>query len=179
MKKLKMVAFAILASLFVVSCTKDDEPTTQVLLSGKWEFMQTGNIDSTGNETLYNWIGECDSKKDYIQFLVGNVLRESYYYTNCTQTTDYNGTWSFEDKTITVVNSEIFDSKNLEIVELTATTLKVKFPYRNNKKIVADGAPKDSTVPVKETVSPGVVIPVKETVVTYTHEVYVFSKVAN
>ncbi|WP_418263551.1 lipocalin family protein [Flavobacterium faecale] len=128
MKNLKMLMLALMVSLFVVSCSKDDDPTTQDLLVGKWEFMQSGYVDTTGKETLYDWDSDCETKKDYLQFLGGTVLKESYY-DDCSNTVDYNGTWTLNDKTITTANSDEFGSRNLEIVELTDTVLKVRFPY--------------------------------------------------
>lgn len=128
MKNLKMLMLAFMVSLFVVSCSKDDDPTTQDLLVGKWEFMQSGYIDSTGKETLYDWSGDCDTKKDYIEFLEGNVLREIFYY-DCTKTYESLEQWNLTDKTISTVNSDEFGSRNLEIVELTNSLLKVRFPY--------------------------------------------------
>lgn len=129
MKNLKMLMLALMVSLFVVSCSKDEDPSTQELLTGKWEFMQSGTVDTTGKETLYDWSGECDTKKDYLQFLEGNVLRESYHYYDCSDTNEFLGQWSLTDKTIAIVDSKEFGSRNLEIVELTNSLLKVRFPY--------------------------------------------------
>lgn len=136
MKNLKMLAFAILVSLSIVSCSKDDdnEPTTQELLSGKWEFVENGRIDDTGAETLYDWEGGCSDNNDFIQFSEGNVLTEGYYY-GCDDYDDYSGTWSLNNKTITVADSYEFADGNLEIIELTDSKLKIKFPYGNDRKI--------------------------------------------
>ena len=53
MKKMKMFTVAFIASLFTVSCTKDEANNQEpVTIEGKWEFTQEGNT-TKGVEKLY------------------------------------------------------------------------------------------------------------------------------
>lgn len=158
MKKMKMFTVALLASLVTISCTKDEANNQEsVTIEGKWEMTQYGTT-TKGVEKLGPWENNCPSKKDNIQFLNGGVYKEvSNDGCEAIAMFETNGNWTLNDKSLVVSKSNEFSpGSTLEILELTATTLKIKVTPRVDKKAVAS--------PV--VVTPVVATPVGATVVT-------------
>lgn len=125
MKNLKMFAAAIIALLFMVSCSKDEEAlTTSELLIAKWGFTEFGRIYDSGTVNSSSW-GCTD---DYIQFSNNFSSTESYADgTDCSDKDTSTGTWSLVDGKLRFSGSSIFyNNQDYEIIELTNTILKIK-----------------------------------------------------
>jgi hypothetical protein len=110
------------------SCSKDDEstPTTTVAsLEGKWQFTKEGEI-TNNQEVLVDYQHTSGCTKDYTEFLSGNIIKDHYFDNpNCQETID-TGTWNRTNNSV-VLTYPNQPNTNLEILELTSTTLKVKF----------------------------------------------------
>lgn len=120
MKKLTIFAFFV---AILSSCNNDDTTTSVTenpTIVGKWEFSKEGTI-SNGQEVMENYINECSTKKDYIQFLESGVYNDYFYGTNCAELVD-TGNWTKSGNMLTNVT----ENETVEILELTATSLKIK-----------------------------------------------------
>jgi hypothetical protein len=121
MKKLTIFAFFV---AILSSCNNDDTTTTVTenpTIVGKWEFSKEGTLSSNGQEVMENYINECSTKKDYIQFLESGVYNDYFYGTNSAELVD-TGNWSKSGNMLTNVT----ENETVEIIELTATSLKIK-----------------------------------------------------
>lgn len=121
MKKLTIFAFFV---AILSSCNNDDTTTTVTenpTIVGKWEFSKEGTLSSNGQEVMENYINECSTKKDYIQFLESGVYNDYFYGTNCSELVD-TGNWTKSGNMLTNVT----ENETVEIIELTATSLKIK-----------------------------------------------------
>lgn len=139
MKKMKLFTVAFIASLFITSCTKDEANDQEsVTIEGKWEMTQYGTT-TKGVEKLGPWENDCPSKKDNIQFLNGGVYKEvSHDGCEAIAMFETNGNWTLNDKSLVVSKSNEFSpGSTLEILELTATTLKIKVTPREIKAIAS------------------------------------------
>jgi hypothetical protein len=110
-----------------LSCSKDDStPVAEVYsIEGKWQFTKEGTI-TNNQEVLTNYQHTSGCTKDYTEILAGNVIKDHYFDNpNCQETID-TGTWSRSNNSFVIYHSGQPDI-NTEIMELTSTTLKVKF----------------------------------------------------
>ena len=157
MKKMKMFTVAFIASLFIVSCTKDESPaatvtpTSQELISTEWLKPKWGYIYPSGNEVLYDYSVRCESNKDYLQVTNDGKFKEKYSAKDCKTYSEYSGNWSLTDKKLTVSYADFFDGyTNWEIIELTDKVLKIKAPYNRSivKKMSSNLALVKEEVPV-------------------------------
>jgi len=122
--------FLLLSTLFLgfSSCSKDDDTTQTtdtISIEGKWQFTREGEI-TNNQEVLVDYQHTTGCTKDYIEFLSGNVIKDHYFDNpNCRETID-TGTWNKNNNSV-VLTYPNQPNTNLEILELTNTTLKVKF----------------------------------------------------
>lgn len=126
MKKLKqLVLLFLVASVTLVSCNKDDDGDS-ASIEGSWEFSKVGTILS-GQEFLVDYDHTTGCNKDYTEIIAGGTLKDHYFEdfgSGCEEDID-NGSWSRSGNTITVNFSG--DVTTAEILELSNTTLKLKF----------------------------------------------------
>ncbi|MET2996876.1 lipocalin family protein [Flavobacterium columnare] len=129
LKNLFLVLSILLLGLS--SCSKDDDstPITSVAsLEGKWQLTKEGGIINN-QEVLTDYQHTSGCAKDYMEFLSGNITKEHYFKNpNCQETID-TGTWNKTNNSvvITFTNVPTPTNVNFEILELTSTTLKMKF----------------------------------------------------
>lgn len=131
MKNLKLLS-AVFAFVFAFSsCSKDDDKvlTKQEMLTGKWEFSKTGYITDAGVETIGDYSHACTTQKDFYQFSAGGIFKEEYYsYNDCSLDLS-TGKWSLSENKLSITFDGSVGSESYEIIELTSTTLKLKYIY--------------------------------------------------
>ena len=124
MKNFKQLVLVFLvATATLVSCNKDDD-SSSAAIEGKWEYTQETN--ELGVLEDYSHTVGCN--KDYVEILAGGVLNDVYYETYADVVCDesiYTAAWSRSGNTLTVTG--FGESNTAEILELTQTTLKVKY----------------------------------------------------
>lgn len=127
MIKLKRFIFILnILMIGFVSCSKNDDNETVVAptIEGKWQFTKEGEINNN-QEILTDYQHTSGCTKDYTEFLSGSVIKDHYFDNpNCQETID-TGAWSKNNNNLTLTYPGQ-STVNLEIVELTNTTLKVK-----------------------------------------------------
>ncbi|WP_444647567.1 lipocalin family protein [Flavobacterium columnare] len=127
LKNLFLVLSILLLGLS--SCSKDDDstPITSVpSLEGKWQFTKDGGIINN-QEVLTDYQHTSGCAKDYIEFLSGNIIKEHYFdILNC-QEVIYTGTWNKTNNSGVITYTNDPTNVNFEILELTSTTLKMKY----------------------------------------------------
>ncbi|WP_146917251.1 lipocalin family protein, partial [Flavobacterium columnare] len=65
--------------------------------------------------------------KDYMEFLSGNIIKEHYFdLLNCKEVI-YTGTWNKTNNSGVITYTDDPTNVNFEILELTSTTLKMKY----------------------------------------------------
>jgi len=121
MKKITL----LLIALSIFGCSKKDvsEEIPAPTIEGKWQFTKEGGIVS-GQEVLTDYQHSAGCTKDFTEILTGGVLKDHYFNSSCTESVD-TGTWVKNNTTLTL-NYPGESPTNAEILELTATTLKVK-----------------------------------------------------
>ena len=121
MKKITL----LLIAFCIFGCSKKDVseeiPTTSI--EGKWQFYKEGGIVS-GQEVLTDYQHSAGCTKDFTEILAGGVLKDHYFNSSCTESID-TGNWVKNNTTLTLTYPGETPT-NAEILELTATTLKVK-----------------------------------------------------
>lgn len=134
--KLRRLLFALMvATLGFVSCSKSDSNSDQpvVTLEGKWQFTKEGTI-ANNQEVLNNYEHTAGCTKDYIEILTSNVVKDHYFDNpNCQETID-TGSWTKNNNFLTIVYPNI--TVYSEILELSATTLKLKYANSGTTYVV-------------------------------------------
>jgi hypothetical protein len=122
---MKKIIALLFLSLSIIGCSKDDasENTTSTSIEGKWQFYKEGGIVN-GQEVLTDYQHSTGCTKDYTEILTGGVLKDHYFNSSCTESVD-TGNWVKNNTTLTLTYPGETPT-NAEILELTATTLKVK-----------------------------------------------------
>ncbi|MBF6641546.1 lipocalin family protein [Flavobacterium sp. J49] len=116
MKKLSLFSLAIL-SIFTISCSSDDSPTTSGDLIGKWYFKE---YKVAGQTIPYDDHEECG--KDYIQFNANGTGANVDVWDCVEDIALFNYTRSGNNITVTSDG----ESDTVQITELSSTTLKIK-----------------------------------------------------
>ena len=127
MKNLKsLVLLFLVATVSLVSCNKDDDDATPTATTfeGKWQYSKEGAIVN-GQEVLTNYVHASGCTKDYVEFLSAGVFKDHSFFGASCEEDVFTGTWSKNGSMVTVTADG--DSSTAEIIELTATTLKVKY----------------------------------------------------
>ena len=122
----KLVLLFLVASVALVSCNKDDDSGSGSI-EGKWQFSKEGFIEN-GIEELENYEHSPNCNKDNIEFVAGGVYKGTIYdvdgTTNC-EIYSITGTWSKNGNSLS--NTVSGQTSTAEILELSSTTLKIKF----------------------------------------------------
>lgn len=126
MKKFqRLVLLFLVGSLTLVSCNKDNDKEASI--EGKWLYSKEGTIVN-GQELLVDYQHTSGCNKDYTEIIAGGSVKDVYYESNgnggCDQITD-TGSWSRNGNTISATFSGYTNTG--EILELSDTTLKIKF----------------------------------------------------
>jgi len=126
MKKITILFLSVLTlGLSVASCSSDDDNDGgSASIEGKWQVSLEGETLATLEAPEDE--GSCGT--DIIEFSKGGAFTVTGLYYSNSKCNPYSekGTWSKKDQTITIKHSEGEDTNELTIVELTASTLKVK-----------------------------------------------------
>lgn len=124
MNKLKSISILVVFIFSLISCSSDSSSNQSAALEGKWQYTQTGFVINN-EEVLSDYEHTPGCTKDYIEILSTNVIKSHEYGTDCDETFK-TGTWSRNNNTVSITypGESTFSG---EILELTATKLKVKF----------------------------------------------------
>jgi len=137
MFKLKNLSvFAAVLFLGLSSCSNDNDDTQEAAaqVEGTWQFTKEGTI-TNNQEILNNYEHTTGCTKDYIEIFGGNVIKDHYFDNpNCQETID-TGTWNKNNNALTFVYQN-GTTVNAEIMQLTNTTLKLKFVISGNTNLV-------------------------------------------
>jgi len=141
MKSIKFFAFVLLGSTMLFSaCSKDETTTTNTVsgatnLTGKDWRMIASTLSTTGAPTvdMYAAMPPCE-KDDLLEFLTSGLITEKEGATKCDPAnpdTAPGGAWALlnSDKQLRIIDG---DTTYLDIVELSATSLKVKMNEVDN-----------------------------------------------
>ena len=121
-----------LSILLLQSCSSEssDSNTSSSQLVGKWEIYQVGSFPPgtviTNSTPLVNFQFACPTYKDYWQFGSQGSFKAATYDNSCVEGGGI-GTFTKADNIITIYQNNVFQV-SMEIISLTSTTLKVKFP---------------------------------------------------
>ncbi|WP_298396681.1 lipocalin family protein [Flavobacterium sp.] len=128
MIKFKKLFLCSVLSIGLLSCSKDDDSNNAaaVALAGKWQFTKTGTINSNNQEVLTDYQHESGCTKDFIELTAAGVLKSHEFENPNCQETISTASYSRNNNTITITYPGD-PAINGEILELTNTTLKVKF----------------------------------------------------
>jgi hypothetical protein len=131
MKKVILFAFlALTLSPTLNSCSKDDDAAREEIVTapfeGEWTFSKEGEIVN-GQEVLNDYNHSISCAKDYL-VITSDGKANFYYYTQntCAAETDSYNWVKINSKNYTF--SDSFESFNVEVLHLTKTELKIKFP---------------------------------------------------
>ncbi|MBS1535255.1 MAG: lipocalin family protein [Bacteroidetes bacterium] len=124
MNKLKSISILVVFIFGITSCSSDSSSKQSAALAGKWQYSQTGTLVDN-EEVLTDYEHSAGCTKDYIEILSTNVIKSHEYDTDCSETLK-TGTISRSNNTVSITypGEPAFSG---EILELTATKLKVKF----------------------------------------------------
>lgn len=132
MKKISILFLSVLAiSLAVVSCTDNDDKIQSI--EGKWIPVQLGKIVD-GKEVLSDYPNEHNCESDVMEFTNDSKFTDLMHLfadNNCMAVTA-KGTWLLNEKhlTLTYEDQQI---NNIEILELTKSTLKIKYTGKSDE----------------------------------------------
>lgn len=134
---IKFMLLVIFFTSSFISCSKDDNPSVipATSIEGKWQFSKNGTVFND-QEFLVDYEHGQGCTKDYLDFLPNSVLKTYNHddQSNC-ETIITTGAWTKIDNTL-LLKSFGEEDINAEILELTATNLKVKFMLEGNVAIL-------------------------------------------
>lgn len=127
MTNLKNAYIALSIFIFgLTSCSSDGSSQEQAAsIVGKWQYTKTGTI-TNNEEVLNDYPHTPGCTKDYIEILSPNIVKSHEFDNPDCDETIKTGTWSRSNNTLVVTYPDE-PNTNGEILELTSTTLKVKF----------------------------------------------------
>lgn len=123
---MKKIITLVLVVFSVFGCSKKEvsEEITTPSIEGKWQFYKEGELVS-GQEVLSLYEHSPGCTKDYSEILGGGIIKDHYFNSSCVESVD-TGNWVKNNTTLTLTYPSESPT-NLEILELTVTTLKVKY----------------------------------------------------
>ena len=125
----KLFLISTILTLGLSSCSKNDSSaeTPAVSIEGKWQYTKEG-LSINNPEVLTDYGHASGCSKDYIEILPGNTIKVHYFNNpNCEENVNV-GTWNRNNNSFVTTYSDQ-TVINAEIVELTNTTLKIKYPF--------------------------------------------------
>lgn len=129
----KIIFLLSITFLILQSCSSggsSDSNAASSLLVGKWEVYQVGSFPPgtviTNSTPLVNFQFDCTTYKDYCQFGSQGSFKAVSYNNSCAEGGGI-GTYTKIDNIINIHQNNIFQV-SWEIISLTSTTLKIKYP---------------------------------------------------
>ena len=120
--------------LSFTACSSDDDASdNNNSIVGKWKFEQIGTIEN-GQEVLLNYEHECASSPDYMEFYSSGTVEVIYINMNCHEEIESSDNWVLNGNNLSI--STVDGPLAIEILTLTATTLKFKFTEINSNETV-------------------------------------------
>ena len=133
LKKLFFISTVFILGLS--SCSNDSNSgNVAASIVGKWQFTKEGEI-TNNQEVLDDYQHTSGCTKDFTEILTGNIFKQHLFDNpDCQETID-TGTWTRNNSSLvlTYPNPPII---NAEILELTNTTLKVKYVFSGVTKVI-------------------------------------------
>ncbi|MBF7092929.1 lipocalin family protein [Flavobacterium sp. ALJ2] len=126
--------FVATLGLSISSCSNDNEAS----IEATWEITHEGEIDKDGKEILTPVSDEGNCAKTTITFSAGGIFSGSYseYNNSKCQTFSDKGVWSKSGNTLTIKYEGETEGDSGEILELSDSTLKLKYTETNEDKVV-------------------------------------------
>ncbi len=118
----KLILFAAVLTLGIVSCSKDDDNTPASELIGKWEFAQEGSIYMS-QEILEPYDHEDGCTKDFLMFTASTVADHYFYGDDCMEEIEVDSYIRNGNLIHIMMNGEV---ESVEIITLDNSTLKLK-----------------------------------------------------
>lgn len=120
MKKIILLAVAIVSFAAVTSCSKDEETAT---IQGKWEFSKNGEMND-GQEVLENHVHTVGCGKDYLMITATNIMFHVFYNDGGCQENEGSSSYTRSGNMITTTSTDGY-SDTAEIKTLNGSTLKI------------------------------------------------------
>ena len=132
MKKIKIVLLCCMTTMLFVSCSDDDEGTSEgPSLEAKWELKKIGKIDEDGAESLSDYENPSDCNSDSFELLDdGSTKCLSYSKPEGSEECVEGvvaGTWYEEEGGTFTMTFPGDYKRTYEVLELTTSSLKIKF----------------------------------------------------
>ena len=130
----KLISLFSISFLMLQACSSssNDNNASSSQLVGKWEAYQVGSFppgtEITNLTTLGDYLFECQTPtfRDYWQFGSQGSFKAVTYNSSCAEGGGI-GTYSKTDNILNIYQNNVFQV-SWEILSLTSTTLKVKYP---------------------------------------------------
>ena len=120
MKKMILLAVALVSFATVTSCSKDDDNAS---LEGKWEYSKEGTA-TNGQETLVDYVPESGCSKNYAMITASTIMDHTFSGATCDEAIS-NQPYTRNGNTLTVAGEGA--TLTFLIKKLTSTTLTVYF----------------------------------------------------
>ncbi len=134
LRSLSVLATVVFVGLSSCSSSNDSTPEATPQIEGTWQFTKDGTI-TNNQEILNNYEHTAGCTKDYLEIFAANIIKDHYFDNpNCQETID-TGAWTRNNNALTFVYQN-GTTVNAEIMQLTNTTLKLKFVLSGNTNLV-------------------------------------------
>jgi|SRR6218665_2429635 len=129
MKKITVLAAALVFGLSFTSCSSDDnaDSVAEPVLAGKWEYSKQG-VAAQGIESLQNYPNTAGCSKDYILLNANNSFDEALYDKDgaeCIEDKE-SGSYSVANNVITLDYADSTFDDQYVVLSITQSELKVK-----------------------------------------------------
>jgi hypothetical protein len=118
MKKMILLAVAIVSFAAVTSCSNNDESDS---LLGKWEYLKQGTV-TNGQEVLTDYIPQTGCSKNYSMITSTTIMDHTFNGSDCFEAIS-NQPYTREGNILTVTGEN--NLYTFEIKTLNSTTLKI------------------------------------------------------
>lgn len=134
LKSLSLLATVVFVGLSSCSSSSDSTPEAAPQVEGTWQFTKEGTIVNN-QEIINDYEHTTGCTKDYIEIFAANIIKDHYFDNpNCQETID-TGAWTRNNNALTFVYQN-GTTVNAEIMQLTNTTLKLKFVLSGSTNLV-------------------------------------------
>jgi len=137
MKNLKLFYFILISLQILLSCSSDDNTTSQNIIIGEWQQIRTIEIDNNGNESAED-LTTCEKQGRLILNTNGSLGFLRFFEDdnqNCMEDDSFvNGSWEAENEEYTF-NFVFFNSDTNSNQEFSQTPIEVTFPNENTMRI--------------------------------------------
>ena len=119
MKKIILLAVAFVSLATITSCSKDDDSAS---LQGKWEYLQEGSANASGQEVLTNYQHEVGCTKDYSIISASSISDYSFSGSTCIEEV-FTTPYTRNGNTISITSEG--QTFTAQIKTLNSNTLKI------------------------------------------------------